>query len=140
MTAKEYLLSIHWMEKQIEYERRELEHWRELSMSVQAVNYEPRYGSNKPVDAPFVKCLEKKAEAEEKIKHDTERLVHRKLDIIDKLRKIDDVDCKSVLEMRYLSYFTWEEISEVLHYSIRWIYKLHGHALVKFEKLMEEDC
>ena len=34
MTAKEYLLSIHWMEKQIEYERRELEHWRELSMSV----------------------------------------------------------------------------------------------------------
>lgn len=137
MTAKEYLSSIHWLERQIEYERRELEHWRELSMSVQAVGYEPHYGSNKPTDAPFVKCLEKKDEAEEKIKRDTERLVQLKSDVIDKLRKIEDVDYRSVLEMRYLSHCTWEEISETLHYSIRWIYKLHGHALVEFEKLME---
>lgn len=137
MTAKEYLSSIHWLEKQIEYERRELEHWRELSMSVQAVSYEPHYGSNKPVDAPFIRCLEKKAEAEEKIRRDTERLVQRKSDVIDTLQKIDDVDCRSVLEMRYLSHCTWEEISETLHYSVRWIYKLHGHALVEFEKWME---
>lgn len=137
MTAKEYLSSIHWLEKQIEYERRELEHWRELSMSVQAVSYEPHYGSNKPVDAPFIRCLEKKAEAEEKIRRDTERLVQRKSDVIDTLQKIDDVDCRSVLEMRYLSHRTWEKISETLHYSVRWIYKLHGHALVEFEKWME---
>lgn len=137
MTAKEYLSSIHWLEKQIEYERRELEHWRELSMSVQAVSYEPHYGSNKPVDAPFIRCLEKKAEAEEKIRRDTERLVQHKSDVIDTLQKIDDVDCRSVLEMRYLSHCTWEEISETLHYSVRWIYKLHGHALVEFEKWME---
>lgn len=38
-----------------------------------------------------------------------------------------------VLFYRYIAGLDWWEIAEKLHYSERWIHKIHGKALAHFE-------
>ena len=76
-------------------------------------------------------------ELEHKITQEVNRLVDLKSRMIDMIHKLDSVDYQSVLELRYISYYTWEQIAAEMHYSLRWIYQLHGKALQAFEKIME---
>lgn len=39
---------------------------------------------------------------------------------------------KDVLLLKYISGYTWEEISEMTNYSLRQVYNIHNHALNHF--------
>ena len=51
------------------------------------------------------------------------------------INKIQSFDEKLILEYRYLAFKSWAEIADLMHVSLRYIYKLHGHALESFEKI-----
>jgi len=138
MAAKEYLSKARKLDAQIKADLRELEHWRALSVSISGGGYGPHYNASKNVEAPFVKCIEKTAELEEKIKRETNDLILLKMDMLERIHSLENVDYQSVLELRYLSYRTWEQIAEEMKYSIRWIYKLHGKALQEMEQKLKE--
>lgn len=139
MNAREYLSGARRLDVQIKVDLRELEHWRDLSASISGCNFAPHYNATRSIDPPFVKCMEKIVDLEEKIKQEVHDLVMVKTDMLEKIHSLESVDYQSVLELRYLSYRTWEQIAEEMHYSIRWIYKLHGKALQELERKMEED-
>ena len=52
------------------------------------------------------------------------------------LKQIHDPDCRLLLEMRYLAFKSWEEISEIMHLHIRSTYKMHGRALKAVEEII----
>lgn len=39
---------------------------------------------------------------------------------------------KNILLLKYISGYTWEEISEMTNYSLRQVYNIHNHALRHF--------
>ncbi len=39
---------------------------------------------------------------------------------------------KNILLLKYISGYTWEEISEITNYSLRQVYNIHNHALKHF--------
>lgn len=39
---------------------------------------------------------------------------------------------KNILLLKYISGYTWEEISEMTNYSLRQVYNIHNHALKHF--------
>ena len=39
---------------------------------------------------------------------------------------------KNILLLKYISGYTWEEISEITNYSLRQVYNIHNHALNHF--------
>ncbi len=39
---------------------------------------------------------------------------------------------KDILLLKYISGYTWEEISEMTNYSLRQVYNIHNHALKHF--------
>ena len=39
---------------------------------------------------------------------------------------------KNILLLKYISGYTWEEISEITNYSLRQVYNIHNHALNNF--------
>ena len=51
------------------------------------------------------------------------------------IEKLADERHRTVLQLRYLCGFTWEEIAEKLHFTLRWIHKLHKEAIEKLEWL-----
>ena len=49
--------------------------------------------------------------------------------------RLTDERYRAVLELRYLCGHTWEEIAERLHFTLRWVHKLHREALEQFAAL-----
>lgn len=45
------------------------------------------------------------------------------------IQTLEDERHRAVLELRYLCAMTWEEIAGKLHFTVRWVHKLHKEAL-----------
>ena len=43
--------------------------------------------------------------------------------------KLPDESQRAVLQLRYLCAMNWEEVAERLHFSLRWVHKLHADAI-----------
>lgn len=55
---------------------------------------------------------------------------------VNDIAKIPNMDERLILEYRYLAFKSWSDISAIMHVSLRYLYKLHGHALDSFEKIL----
>lgn len=66
---------------------------------------------------------------QEEINRDIDALVDLKAEIYSVIRAIDNVECQTLLELRYLSFMRWEEIAVQLNYGMENIYRLHRKAL-----------
>lgn len=53
------------------------------------------------------------------------------------IKEIPDLDQQNILIARYLQNMKWEVIARQMGHEIRWVYKIHGKALVQFAALMD---
>lgn len=49
--------------------------------------------------------------------------------------KLPDENHRAVLQLRYLCAMGWEEVAERLHYSLRWVHKLHADAIAALAEM-----
>ena len=54
-------------------------------------------------------------------------------DISKRIGRLVSEDEKDVIFYHYIKGLTWWEIAEKMHYSERWVHKLHGRALAHLE-------
>jgi len=66
---------------------------------------------------------------EERLKQDMVQLIELKRQILDAIAKMDDPELQTLLEMRYVSYSSWEQIAVELNYGIDNVFKPHRKAL-----------
>ena len=66
---------------------------------------------------------------EKQISNDITVLVRLKSSIAQAIRGVNSMECETILEMRYLTFLSWEEIAAQLGYSQDYIYQLHRKAL-----------
>nr|WP_314459806.1 hypothetical protein [uncultured Clostridium sp.] len=52
--------------------------------------------------------------------------------IVRNVSRMDSEIEKNILLLKYISGYTWEEISEMTNYSLRQVYNIHNHALKHF--------
>ena len=69
---------------------------------------------------------------ENDINADIDRLVDLKNDIIKKIHSLEDIDQQTVLELRYLCYRSWNEISNEMGYSIKQVHRIKDRAFENF--------
>lgn len=73
--------------------------------------------------------IAKIVDLQEEINRDIDALVDLKAEIYSVIRAIDNVECQTLLELRYLSFMRWEEIAVQLNYGMENVYRLHRKAL-----------
>ena len=66
---------------------------------------------------------------ENDINQDIDMLVDLKTEIMQVIKKVDDLELQTLLEQRYLNFRTWEQIAVDMNYGIDNIFKLHKKAL-----------
>lgn len=138
MTPKEYLRQAYRLEQAIQSDLDEVTRLRELAAGIKAAGFEEHHNPNRPTEPPFVKALDKALDLERKISADAGRLVELREQIRTLIDGLDNPEEQRLLRRRYLHHCKWEEIAEEMHYSLRWIYKLHGRALASFDAAMAE--
>ena len=76
-------------------------------------------------------------ELERTINDRIDELVDLKETAFNMIKKIPDLDQQNILIARYIQNMKWEVISRQMGHEIRWVYKIHGKALVQFASVMD---
>ena len=68
---------------------------------------------------------------EKELQKDIDRLVDLKKEIMAVVKAVDNMECQTLLEQRYLCFKSWEQIAVDMGYNVRHVYRLHDEALQK---------
>lgn len=138
MTPKEYLKQSYRLDQKINSDIAEAARLREMAASVGSPGFEEHYNPNRPTEAPFVRCLERVWEMEQKINAEIDKLVDLKEQIRTVIDKVENPDEQMVLRYRYIHNWTWEQIGDALFADERTIRRWHGRGLQHIE--VPENC
>ena len=132
MTSKEYLEQAVYLDQRINSKLTQVENLRRLATKVTTV-YSDAPSNPAPDCQRLEKTIAKIIDLENDINNDIDRLVDLKKEITETINKIPDLRHRTILEMRYLSFRTWEQIAVALSLDLRWVHRLHSRALQKIK-------
>lgn len=132
MDKIKYLCKYHNLQIQIEKKKEYISFCEERSNSIPGPCYD-KIGTNPSpnLDAPFVKWIYRRIDAEAELKELEEKALKAKMEIEDSIAKLDDPDLERVLIYRYIDWKSWKEISEKMFYSSSTVRRKHEEALDK---------
>ena len=73
--------------------------------------------------------IAKMVDLENEINEDIDVLVDLKAEIMRRIKRVENTEYQTILELRYLCFKRWEEIAVDMGYSLRRVYELHDCAL-----------
>ena len=130
MTVKEYLSQAYRIDQRINSKLEQVASLRALATkATSTLSDTPPSGSRnvQSMENVIVKIID----LENEINEDIDMLVDLKREIVGVIKRIDNPEYQTLLELRYLCYKPWNEIMTELGYSEPTIYRLHGEALKK---------
>lgn len=133
MTPKEYLEQAIYLDQRINSKLTQVENLRSLATKVTTV-YSDSPHSPAPDCQRLEKTIAKIIDLENDINRDIDTLVDLKKEITETINEIPDLRQRTILEMRYLSFRTWEQIAVALSLDLSWVHRLHGRALKKISE------
>ena len=135
MTAREYLTQARMIDSRINSKLMELQRARELATKATVlVSDMPRNPSPdlQQMESRVVKIVD----LEREINAEIDELVDLKRDIRELIAQIRKPEYRTLLELRYLGFRTWDAIAEEMGSEPRTIYRFHSNALRVVERLM----
>ena len=73
--------------------------------------------------------IAKMVDLENEINEDIDALIDLKAEIMRRIKRVENTEYQTILELRYLCFKRWEEIAVDMGYSLRRLYELHDCAL-----------
>ena len=134
MDKKKYLCKYHNIQLQIERKKEYIQFCDERSYSISSPCYdEPRVDHTPSYEAPFVRWLFKKAEAEEELEELEKKAIKVKLELESVIATVNDECLEMILNYRYIDWLSLEEICDKVHWSLATVKRKHEKALEKIE-------
>jgi len=81
----------------------------------------------------------KMLDLEDEINADLQCLIDLKHEVVTIIKFVESPELQTLLELRYLCFNTWEEISVALHLDIRWLHRLHNKALNEVDAIRRAE-
>jgi DNA-directed RNA polymerase specialized sigma subunit len=128
MKAKEYLSQAWYLDKRIKTKERQLDWLKSHAVYVSPKLTEiPKAPSirRSPVEEAVIRITELEREINDSIA----QLMLLKTEIAGAIRSVNSMECETLLEMRYLTFLSWDQVAAQLNYSQDYIYHLHRKAL-----------
>ena len=134
MTAKEFLRQVRQADRRVDEatERAERIRAKLETGRMSSVTGMPRGGSS-----DWTQTADRLIELEQAVNARTRELVRLKLAAIDAIRVVEEPRLAELLELYYIDGLTWEQVAQRMALDVRWVYRLHGKALMRV-KVPEE--
>lgn len=134
MNIKEELRELRTVSKIIDSKIRQMEQLKKYYTTVRAFDYskEKMTGGAKK---DFTDTVNKIIDLEKEITKDIDELIDRKNKMNEFIKSTLSGNEYIVIQMRYFDEYDWIEIAIQLNYTIDNIYKIHGKALFKLNKV-----
>ena len=127
MTAKEFLRRAREVDRRVDEAQERAERLRE---KLEAGRMSDLTGMPRGGGADWTETADKLIELERVVNQRTRELVRWKLAAIDAIWAVEEPRLSEVLELYYIDGLTWEQVAQRMGRDIRWVYRLHGRALL----------
>ena len=138
MTAKDYLAQTYRIDQRINSKLEQITSLRELDTKATSTISDMPHNPSKNLHS-MESIIIKMVDLGNEINSDIDELVDLKRNIVAIIRRLNNPEYQTLLELRYLCFKSWEQIAVNLGYEIRYLYKLHGRALDECEIFFDED-
>ena len=128
MNAKEYLSQAYRIDQRINSKLEQVMSLRDL-LGKANVTLTGMPKTPTPNPHSMEDIIVKMVDLESEINDDIDTLVDLKAEIMRCIKRVDNPEYQTLLELRYLCFKRWENISADMGYSLRRIYELHNLAL-----------
>ena len=136
MTAKEFLNQAYLLDQRIKSKSEQIQSLNELATSCTATMTGMPHNPNRST-SHMADAVCKIIDLQNEINRDIDRLVDLKREIVAVIKAVEDTEYQTLLEKRYLCFQTWEQIAVDMHYSGKWILKMHDRALDVVEGILK---
>ena len=128
MNAKEYLGQAYRIDQRINSKLEQIASLRELATkATSTLSDTPRNPSRSVYSMESI--IVKMVNLEDEINRDIDSLVDLKSELVSVIKRIDNPEYQTMLELRYLCFKTWEQIAVDMGYSMQHTFRLHDKAL-----------
>lgn len=138
MTTKQYLNQIARINRMINNKLAEIYQLKTMVCSISVSMNEDKVQTSQGNDI-LGNAVAKIIDLENEINKVIDAYIDKKEQIISQIDSIQDIMEYQVLFSRYIEFKTFEQISVDNNYSVRQILRIHGNALVEFEKKFGQE-
>ena len=128
MNAKEYLSQAYRIDQRINSKLEQVMSLRDL-LGKANVTLTGMPKTPTPNPHSMEDIIVKMVDLESEINDDIDTLVDLKAEIMRRIKRVENTEYQTILELRYLCFKRWEVIAVELGYDLRYLYKLHDQAL-----------
>ena len=137
MNVKQYLSQIERYDKNINNKLSELYQLKSMVGSIKTV-----MGGCSKINGkkdPLGNAVAKIVDTENSIYREIEKYIALRKKIVTQINGLDNMLHYQILYAKYVEYKTFERIAEEINYSWRQTIRLHGMALIEFEKMYNDE-
>jgi DNA-directed RNA polymerase specialized sigma subunit len=128
MTSKEYLGQAYRLDQRINSKLEQVASLNELATKCTwALTGMPRNPNRRT--STMAEAVAKIVDLQTEINYDIDRLIDLKREMVKLIKSVDNTECQTLLELRYLCFKTWEQIAVDMGYTIDNVYRIHRKAL-----------
>ena len=137
MTAKEYLGRIAELEKEIVRKKQRCKTLRDVATNTSVNNSSENIQKSKE-KSPLENIMVKIIDLDREIDADEGTLVDLKAELWEQLDKLADETQKRILWLRYVNRKSWRHIASEVHFTSRYVFKLHIKAIEELERILKK--
>lgn len=133
MTTKEYLSQAYRIDQRINSKIEQINRLHDLATKATSTISETgacNSGNKQQMEGVIVKIVD----LEREINEDIDMLIEVKKGIMAMIKKVENPEYQTLLELRYLCLKTWKQIASDMSYDISWVHRLHNKAIKKLNK------
>jgi hypothetical protein len=129
ISAKDFLSQAYRIDQRINSKIEQVQSLRDLAAKATATlsDIPPSKGSRN--FHRMEDLIAKMVDLESEINADIDNLIDLKIEIVATIKRVENPELQTLLELRYLCFKTWEQIAVDMNYGIDNIYRLHRSAL-----------
>lgn len=128
MTAKEFLRRARRVDRQID---EAIERVERLRARLEAGRMSSITGMPRGGGADWTLTADRLIELEQRVNARIREMCALKHAAMDAIDQVEDARLREVLELYYIDGMTWEQVAARMELDLRWVYRLHGQALVR---------
>lgn len=134
MNVKRYLNRIRLYDIRINQRIEQAEDLKRRAFSIGSPEIKADSVQSSPSPDPLADAVSRYVDLENKINSMIDRFVAMKDKIIGEIQQVEDTRYCTVLYLRYVKYMNMQEIADYMHYDYYYACKIHGQALLAFER------
>ena len=136
MDAKHFLKQVEMLDTKIKNKLIEQQQWRDIALGITA-NMDGERVSSSGSKSKMADAIDKCVDMETEINNLIDELIGTKKKVVQAIERLDNPTEYNILHLRYIQFYSLQEIADQYDKDYTWVTTCHGRALKGVQNILE---